>query len=116
MKLLHSYLFATLFSRVSSSLTPTKKICRDCRHFIGNNIECGKFGDTNIITGKITYESARSAREDNEKCGEDAVLFEKNHFKIITVPYYYFKDNLLSLISFGLLSIYIIAFVNNLHK
>jgi hypothetical protein len=97
-------------------LTPTKKICRDCKHFIGNNKECGKFGDTNIVTGKITYDSARSARQDSKMCGEDANLFEKNHFKIITVPYYFFKGNLLSFISFGLLSIYIIAFVNTLHK
>jgi len=81
-----------MFSKVSTSLTPTKKICRDCKHFIGNNIECKKFGDVSIITGKIVYNSARSVRKDNKKCGEDAILFEKNHFKIITVPYYFLKD------------------------
>lgn len=79
MKLLILYLFVAFYSKVNPSLLPTKKICKDCRHFIGNNLECGKFGDTNIITGKITYDSARSVREDKEKCGEDAVLFEKNH-------------------------------------
>jgi hypothetical protein len=116
MKLLSLYLFTMLFSQVSTSLTPTKKICRDCRHFIGNDIECRKFGETNLVTGKITYEYARSAREDNKKCGEDAVLFEKNHFKIITVPYYYFKDNLLFLLSTGLLTVYIFAVIITSHK
>jgi len=80
MKILNLYLFTTLFSRARTSLIPTKKICRDCKHFIGDNIECGKFGDTNIITGKITYDSARSVREDEKKCGKNAVYFEKNHF------------------------------------
>jgi len=80
MKLLHTYLFASFFSQVRPSLISTKKICKDCRHFIGDKTECGKFGDTNIITGKITYNSAQSVREDEKKCGEDAILFEKNHF------------------------------------
>lgn len=91
MKFFNIYLLATLFSKVRPSLTPTKKICRDCKHFIGDNIECAKFGETNIITGRITYETARSARKDETKCGENAVHFEENRFKIITVPYYYFK-------------------------
>jgi len=93
MRLLKLYALSRLFSTARPSLMPTKKICRDCIHFIGNNIECRKFGDTNIITGKITYESAKSVRKDEQKCGENATLFEKNHFKIITIPYYYLKDN-----------------------
>lgn len=93
MKILNLCLFTTLFSRARTSLMPTKRICRDCIHFIGNNIECGKFGDTNIITGIVTYDSARSIRGDEKKCGENAVYFEENHFKIVTVPYYFIKDS-----------------------
>jgi hypothetical protein len=95
---------------------PTKKICKDCIHFIGDNIECRKFGDTNIITGKVTYNSARSVREDKNKCGEDAILFEKNHFKIITIPYYFLKDYSHFLLPSGVLSLYFYALINILHK
>jgi hypothetical protein len=93
MKLLNIYAFTTLFSTGCKSLTPTKRICKDCRHFIGDNIECRKFGDTNIITGKVTYESAHYVRKDEKKCGKDAIYFEYNHFKIVTVPYYFVKNN-----------------------
>jgi len=80
MKLLHSYLFFNLFSKAQSSLMPSKKICKNCIHFIGDEIECRKFGDTNLITGKVTYDSARSVRENEKKCGIDAIYFEENHF------------------------------------
>jgi hypothetical protein len=94
---------------------PTKKICKDCRHFIGDNIECGKFGDTNLITGKVTYKSARSVREDEKRCGEEAILFEENHYKIITVPYYFLKENLVIFIPgllFGLYGVCIILYIS----
>uniref|UniRef100_A0A6C0I3Z1 Uncharacterized protein n=1 Tax=viral metagenome TaxID=1070528 RepID=A0A6C0I3Z1_9ZZZZ len=31
-------------------------------------------------------------RNDAKKCGKEGALFEKNRFKMITVPYYYFLD------------------------
>jgi hypothetical protein len=110
------YTLTTLFSHVRSSLTTTKKICRDCIHFIGNDIECRKFGDTNIITGKVTYNSARSVRRDEKKCGENAVLFEKNKFKVITVPYYFLKDSWPILIPSGFLGLYVYVFLTVLPK
>jgi hypothetical protein len=110
------YVFTTFLSHARTALIPTKKICKDCIHFIGDNIECRKFGDTNIITGKVTYNSALSVREDKNKCGEDAILFEKNHFKIITVPYYFVKDNSHFLLPSGLLSLYFYALLYILHK
>ena len=116
MKLLNLYPFSTLVSNCRASLITTKKICKDCRHFIGDNLECRKFSDTDIITGKVTYDFARSVRRDIKKCGEDAIHFEENHFKIITVPYYFFKDNLVILISGGVCSLYLIALFYSLHK
>ena len=110
MRILNLYLFTVLFSKSISSIIPTKKICKDCRHFIGDNRECRKFGDVNIITGKVTYNSALSVREDVKKCGEDAIHFEENHFKIITVPYYFFKDHWPLLLLTGFFSFYIYAF------
>ena len=95
MKLLTLFSVFTLFSTVHPSLMPTKKICKDCRHFIGGNQkECRKISDTDIITGKVTYKSARSVREDEKMCGENAIYFEENQFKMITIPYYIVLDDL----------------------
>jgi hypothetical protein len=117
MKVLNLYLLTTFFSKVRPSLTPTKKICRDCRYFIANNLECGKFGDTNLVTGKVTYPYARSIREDVKKCGEDAIHFEENHFKIVTVPYYFMKDGWPIIIPTSLLCLYCFLSINGLqHK
>lgn len=69
-----------------------KKICRDCKHFIPDKRECRIFNETHLVTGEISYESARLAREYENNCGEEAVFFEKNQYKIITVPYYFLKD------------------------
>jgi len=116
MKLFYLSVFTQFFSRVRPSFVPTKKICRDCIHFIGDNIECRKFGDTNIITGKITYNSARSARENEKLCGKDAILFERNHFKIITVPFYFVREKLVILLPVGLLSLYFYEAIHILNK
>jgi hypothetical protein len=106
MRLLNSYLFFNLFSKAQSSLIPSKKICKNYIHFIGDEIECRKFGDTNLITGKVTYDSARSVRENEKKCGIDAIYFEENYFKIITVPYYFLKNYWLILIPSSFVGLY----------
>lgn len=88
---LYSILPILTFGR-TRSLIHTTKICKDCKYFIANKIECGKFGDTDLVTGKISYNYARSVRMDENKCGEEAKHFEKNNFKIVTVPYYFIVD------------------------
>uniref|UniRef100_A0A6C0AZM5 Uncharacterized protein n=1 Tax=viral metagenome TaxID=1070528 RepID=A0A6C0AZM5_9ZZZZ len=102
-KLSNLYIFTILVSKCNASLLPAKKISRDCRHFIGDTMECGKFGVANLVTGKITYDSARSARENEKICGQDTTHFEEKYFKIITVPYYFFKDNVSLIIPTGLI-------------
>jgi hypothetical protein len=116
MKLLNLSAFITLFSKARPSLIPSKKICRDCRHFIGDNIECRQFSNINIITGKITYDSARFARENEKKCGKEAIHFEENHFKIITVPYYFIRDNWILLIPGFAVGFYVYSMAQILHK
>ena len=116
MKLLNLFAFAILFSNCSPSLMPIKKICKDCRHFIADKAECRKYSNTNIIAGKVTYESATSVREDNVKCGEDAIHFEENNFKIVTVPYYFLKDKWIIIIPFGLSTLYVYAIFYALHN
>jgi hypothetical protein len=91
MRLREISIFANiLLSR--GALPNTKKLCRDCRHYIANNEKCRIFGDVNIVSGKEYYDDARDARRDNNKCGDSANKFEENHYKIITVPYYFLKE------------------------
>ena len=61
----------------------SKKICRECKHFITYGNECKKFGDLDLITGVEYYESARIVRGDITKCGENGTFFEKNDFLFI---------------------------------
>ena len=92
MRVLRFATFANILRVSSSALPNTKKLCRDCRHFIANEQQCRIFGDVNIVTGKELYDDARHARRDDNKCGELAKEFEENHYKIITVPYYFLKE------------------------
>lgn len=82
------------------------KTCNNCKHFIANKIECGKFSEVNLVSGKITYESASYVRADEEKCGKEGVFFEKNNYKIITVPYYFIKDYTFMITYLGFFLVY----------
>lgn len=75
------------------ALINTKPLCKDCKYFIPNVNHCGKFGETNLITGEVSYEYARIARNNSGKCKEDALHFEQNKYKYITKPYYFWLDN-----------------------
>jgi len=101
MNILH-YIFFIL-SICSTDLylieTQNKKICANCKFFIANKKKCSKFGNVSIITGKHSYDRASIVRNDEDKCGEDAIFFKKNHFKFITLPYYFVLDNGMFLVS-----------------
>ena len=110
MKLSKLYIVTRLFSTDRSSLMPpTKKICKDCVHFIGDSLECRKFGDIDLITGKVSYPYARTMRTDEKKCGQPATHFEENYLKIITVPYYFVKNTSFIMLPIGLLGLCIFA-------
>ena len=96
MKFLSYYiLFIINIHKVESCLIKNqyKPICGNCKFFIPNKNECRKFGDVDIITGEYTYETATSVRNDEDKCGEYAILFKKNNFKFITIPYYFLLEH-----------------------
>jgi hypothetical protein len=80
------------FITIRPALLTPKKICKDCKFFIANKNECALFGETNLVTGKQSYEYASSVRRDKEKCGDAANYFEENTMKIVTVPYYFWLD------------------------
>ena len=55
--------------------------CRNCIYYNSkSNIElskCKKFGEKNILTGDIEYNSASYCRKDEQKCGEQGKYFEQ---------------------------------------
>jgi len=62
-----------------------KKSCVNCVCFIDvtcypNVYErCNKFGEKNIVTGKINYELASNCRSNKNLCGIDAKHFVSRH-------------------------------------
>lgn len=90
MKSLYLQCIFLLYAR-SKLITP-KKLCMNCKHFIAHKSECALFGETDLVEGKNDYIYASSARRDEKKCGEEAVYFEENDKKFITVPYYFLLD------------------------
>ena len=69
-----------------------RKLCKDCKHFIADKGECALFGTIDLVNGKHEYTYAKNARQNEDKCGENAKLFEYNNIKIITVPYYFLRS------------------------
>ena len=69
--------------------------CRNCIHYkpsIHNTDftvfynKCDKFGDKDIITGKISYDIAELCRKDELRCGIDGKYFEGEpniHMKVL---------------------------------
>ena len=106
MKILKLVTTLTTVSAIRPRLKNVKPLCKDCKYYIANEWDCGKFGDVNLVSGRESFESARSARRDETKCGEDAKLFELNRFKIITVPYYFLLNYWALTPVFGLAGIY----------
>jgi hypothetical protein len=59
--------------------------CKNCKFFTPmqyNDFDsdmnrCEKFGEKDIITGKIEYDFVSSCRKDEDKCGLDGKLFEE---------------------------------------
>jgi hypothetical protein len=58
--------FANILSLTRGGLPNTKKLCRDCRHFIANEQQCRIFGDVNIVSGKEYYDDATLSVADRQ--------------------------------------------------
>lgn len=109
MKLLKFFVYLPLFN---SSRITQKKICRDCKYFIPTYKECGQNSEINLVTGENKYKLAKHERKNLQGCGTDAKFFEPNKFKIITVPYYFVKENRLLLIALSPIFFSLIAVLN----
>ena len=95
MKLLHYIIFIIKIHKVELYFikNQNKPTCAKCKFYIPTNNECSKFGEIDIITNDYIYEKAIIVRNDDNKCGEDAVFFKQNYFKFITIPYYSIIQN-----------------------
>jgi len=95
MKLLHYIIFIIKIHNVELYFikNQNKPICANCKFYIPTNNKCSKFGEINIITNDYMYEEAIIVRNDDNKCGEDAIFFKQNYFKFITIPYYGIVEN-----------------------
>ena len=91
MNILRLYLFIFVANAESHRIIP-RKLCKDCKYFIAHKKECALFGDTNLVNGKNNYYAAKTVREKENDCGENAKFFEENTNKIITIPYYFILD------------------------
>jgi hypothetical protein len=72
--------------------------CKKCIHyqpreFIANELspdnKCLKFGEKDILNGKIKYDTAKDCRETEEKCGLEGKYFEKDDFSPFKQFYYF---------------------------
>jgi len=82
------------------------KICNNCIHYIKYTEGCGKFPKIDVITGNKSIPYARNMRNDEKKCGEEAIHYKKNQFKVITVPYYFIKYNFILLLPISVVAFY----------
>lgn len=92
-----------LFILVSQTWSLAPKICKDCK-FFGEKSLCKKIGELDLVSGKSTYQSAQYRR--TEQCGKEAIYFEENEFKVITLPYYFVKENFMLIFTVMLTSLY----------
>ena len=93
MNILALGLLLFLTNTESNRIIP-RKLCKDCKYFIAHKKECALFGDTDLVNGKHDYNYAKTSRNNEDKCGEDAKYFEENNNKIITVPYYFILNGM----------------------
>jgi len=103
MKIYIIYIFIIFIPNVKLYLLQNhnKKICADCKFFIPNGNKCSKFGDLDIISGKHNFENAIIVRNDENKCGEDAIFFKNNNFKFMSIIFDFLVKNDLSIILYG---------------
>lgn len=80
------YLLFTLINATKIIKNINIPACRNCIHykpsmsdtdFAASYNKCGKFGDKDIVTDKISYDFANLCRKDESRCGIDGIYFER---------------------------------------
>lgn len=90
--------------------------CKNCKHFeSGTNFfespiygKCKLYGDKDLITNKISYKFASSARENNDVCGIQGKNYEEVPNVLFNEILLKFKGNLLLILTISLVVLPII--------
>jgi hypothetical protein len=70
----------TVVSKIQFIKNAKIPVCLECAYFIQGKIEkCGKFGEKNVVTGKVTYASAETSRLIENMCSRKGIYFEKKN-------------------------------------
>lgn len=78
---LFNYLFIFKDSNIINNNLPPCSRCIHYKNSFNNRLgKCTKFGQKDIITGKINYEYALDIRSDENKCGLKGNLFLPRKF------------------------------------
>ena len=91
MAFLKLYSFVNIIMSNRPTLIKKNNLCINCKHLLSNNIECSKFGNLNVETGKKIYEYANYVRHDEKKCGKNGKYFEQINYNFITIYYNYIR-------------------------
>ena len=54
-------------------------VCLDCAYFVQSLKRCSKFGDKDVVSGKVTYVTADAARTVENMCSRKGIYFEDKH-------------------------------------
>lgn len=54
-------------------------VCLDCAYFVQSLKRCIKFGDKDVVSGKVTYVTADAARSIENMCSRKGIYFEKKN-------------------------------------
>jgi len=77
----------TIFIQNILAIFPTIKnynavLCKNCIYFKKESYgsdKCIKFGELDVVSGKIEYDSAYICRLDSKRCGMEAKYFQKRN-------------------------------------
>lgn len=72
----------TVVSKLRFIINAKLPVCCECVYFIQGMREsgkCGKFGEKNVVSGKISYVNAEEARTTENMCSRRGTHFEQKY-------------------------------------
>jgi len=107
-----------LFSSIKNIDKPA---CINCKFYKTEKFQnfdsiynkCSKFGSKNIHNDIIYYDSATSCRENNEKCGEEGLYFQKEENLILKKINHHFSYNFIIYFTTTMLSLFILGQISH---
>jgi hypothetical protein len=70
----------TVVSKIQFIKNAKVPVCFECAYFIQGKIsKCGKFGEKDVVSGKVTYVNADASRSIENMCSRKGIYFENKH-------------------------------------